>query len=207
MSLGHDEYWSGNEFNNVMAARNAGVNLAFFSGNEAFWKTYYSNSIDGSNTPYRTLVCYKETHLNNGAGDRPARSIPLIQCRPRTGTWADPRFSPPADGGIGQNELTGTFFDGQPRARSHRHPHHRALDRRQSSLLRNTAIAKLAQSVDDIGGQVLGYEWDSDVDNGFRPAGRDRHVVHHAERIAMQLMYDYGNTFDSEAATARRLTA
>ena len=37
---------------------------------------------------------------------------------------------------------------------------------------RNTAIAKLApnQSM-TIGGQVLGYEWDSDVDNGFRPAG------------------------------------
>ena len=50
MDAGHDEYWSGNEFNNVMAARNAGVDLAFFSGNTAFWKTYYSTSIDGSNT-------------------------------------------------------------------------------------------------------------------------------------------------------------
>ena len=69
LSVGHDEYWSGNEFNNVMAARNAGVNLAFFSGNEVFWKTYYANSIDASNTPDRTLVCYKETHAN--AVDRP----------------------------------------------------------------------------------------------------------------------------------------
>ena len=64
IDAGHDEYWSGNEFNNLLAARNAGVDLAFFSGNTAFWKTYYSNSIDGSNTADRTLVCYKETHYN-----------------------------------------------------------------------------------------------------------------------------------------------
>ena len=49
---------------NVEAARDAGVNLAFFSGNEVFWKTRWENSIDGSSTPYRTLVCYKETHAD-----------------------------------------------------------------------------------------------------------------------------------------------
>ena len=46
---------------NVEAAGAAGVNLAFFSGNEIFWKTRWENSIDGSGTPYRTLVTYKET--------------------------------------------------------------------------------------------------------------------------------------------------
>ena len=49
---------------NVEAARDAGVNLAFFSGNEVFWKTRWEPSIDGTNTPYRTLVTYKETHFN-----------------------------------------------------------------------------------------------------------------------------------------------
>ena len=29
-----------------------------------FWKTRWEPSIDGSDTPYRTLVCYKETHAN-----------------------------------------------------------------------------------------------------------------------------------------------
>jgi len=61
MSVGHDEYWSGGQRANVEAARAAGVNLAFFSGNEIFWKTRWESSIDGTNTPYRTLVCYKET--------------------------------------------------------------------------------------------------------------------------------------------------
>ena len=40
------------------------MNLAFFSGNESFWKARYEPSIDGSNTAYRTLVCYKDTHAD-----------------------------------------------------------------------------------------------------------------------------------------------
>ena len=50
ISSAHDEYWSGDQRANVLAARNAGVNLAFFSGNEVFWKTRWEPSIDGSNT-------------------------------------------------------------------------------------------------------------------------------------------------------------
>ena len=64
LSVGHDEYWSGTQRANVEAARDAGVDLAFFSGNEVFWKTRWENSIDGSGTPHRTLVSYKETHAD-----------------------------------------------------------------------------------------------------------------------------------------------
>ena len=63
MSVGHDEYWSAGQRTNVEAARNAGVHLTFFSGNEIFWKTRWEPSVDGSNTPSRTLVSYKETHV------------------------------------------------------------------------------------------------------------------------------------------------
>ena len=51
LSVGHDEYWSGAQRANVEAARSAGVNLAFFSGNEVFWKTRWENSISASGTP------------------------------------------------------------------------------------------------------------------------------------------------------------
>ena len=54
-------------------------------------------------TPYRTLVTYKETHAN-------AKIDPTATW---TGTWADPRFSPPADGGKPQNALTGTHLPGE----------------------------------------------------------------------------------------------
>src|SRR5450631_3538108 len=102
MDVGHDEYWSGPQRAGVQAARDSGVNLAFFSGNEMFWKTRWENSVDGSNTPNRTLVCYKETlaFAKLDPGDPPTW----------TGTWRDPSFSPPADGGKPENALTGSLF-------------------------------------------------------------------------------------------------
>ncbi len=62
LSVGHDEYWSAGQRTNVENARGAGVSLAFFSSNEVFWKTRWESSIDGTGTPHRTLVSYKETH-------------------------------------------------------------------------------------------------------------------------------------------------
>ena len=106
LSLGHDEYWSGNQRTMIEAARNAGVSLAFFSGNEMYWKTRYEPSIDGSSTAYKTLVTYKETLA--GAKIDPAvdgTGQPIW-----TGTWRDPRFSPPADGGRPENGVTGTIW-------------------------------------------------------------------------------------------------
>ena len=97
LSVGHDEYWSGGQRANVEAARASGVNLAFFSGNEIFWKTRWESSIDASHTSYRTLVCYKETHAN--------AQIDPLDPPTWTGTWRDPRFSPPADGGRHRHHL------------------------------------------------------------------------------------------------------
>ena len=107
MSNGHDEYWSGTQRANLEAARDTdGVNLAFFSGNEVFWKTRWENNITNSSgslgtNSYRTLVCYKETHAS-------AKIDPLPNVW--TGTWRDPRFSPPADGGRPENALMGTIL-------------------------------------------------------------------------------------------------
>ncbi|MGI8569317.1 MAG: N,N-dimethylformamidase beta subunit family domain-containing protein [Methylocella sp.] len=113
MSVGHDEYWSGNHRANVEAARAARVHLAFFSGNEMFWKTRWESSIDGSGTRYRTLVCYKETNADVIPGTR-------IDPNPAwTGTWRDPTFSPPSDGGRPANALTGTNLHGRSRFSRH----------------------------------------------------------------------------------------
>lgn len=148
LSIGHDEYWSGGQRANVEAARAAGVNLAFFSGNEIFWKTRWESSIDGTNTPYRTLVCYKET-LGSKFID-PAD--PPIW----TGMWRDPRFSPPADGGRPENALTGTsFLVNEVRTDSIAVPQ---ADGRMR-FWRNTSIASLAPGqVASLPAGVLGYE-------------------------------------------------
>ncbi len=58
LSVGHDEYWSLEERNNVELARDAKVNLAFFCGNSAYWRVRFENATNSS-TPNRIMVCYK----------------------------------------------------------------------------------------------------------------------------------------------------
>jgi len=101
ISSGHDEYWSGPQRTNVEAARDAGVHLAFFTGNEVFWKTRYENS-------YRTLVTYKETHWD--------KVIDPADPPTWTGLWRDARFSPPGDGGRPENALIGNIYTVDPPA-------------------------------------------------------------------------------------------
>jgi len=59
---GHSEYWSLPQFDGFLAARNAGVNIASFSGNTAYWKVRYE---DGN----RTLVCYKTVQGSGTEGN------------------------------------------------------------------------------------------------------------------------------------------
>ncbi len=146
----------------MQAARDAGVNLAFFSGNEMFWKTRWEPSIDGSNTSYRTLVTYKETHFDAPTDPQDPPTW--------TGTWEDPRFSPPADGGLPPNALTGQNF----LVNSGTCRHHGAVAIRASCGSGATPPRPLGsgQTLDlGNGAGTLGYEWDEDVDNGFRPSG------------------------------------
>jgi hypothetical protein len=162
LSVGHDEYWSGDQRANVEAALAAGVNLAFFSGNEVFWKTRWEPSIDGSSTAGRTLVTYKETHFNAPTDPQDPPTW--------TGTWMDPRFSPPADGGRPQNALTGQLFTVNAGTTDIQVPAYYSKLR----LWRNTAVANLQPGqTATLGAGIgtLGYEWDADADNGFRPAG------------------------------------
>ena len=188
LSVGHDEYWSGAQRGNVEAARAAGVHLAFFSGNEVFWKTRLEPSIDGSGTPNRTLVTYKETHDN-------AKTDPLANVW--TGTWRDPRFSPPADGGRPENALTGQIFTVNAGATSAiRVP---AADGKMR-FWRNTPIAsQAAGATTTLPTGTLGYEWDSDLDNGARPAGAFQ--LSSATVSGAPVLQDYGSTYGTGTAT------
>jgi hypothetical protein len=195
MTTGHDEYWSGPHRTNVQAALNAGVNMAFFSGNEVFWKTRLENSIDGTNTPNRTLVCYKETlaFAKIDPDDPPTW----------TGTWRDPSFSPPADGGKPENALTGTLFmvngpgtdnDG---SLSITVP---AADGKMR-FWRNTAIASLAPNTSyTLPAGTLGYEWDVDADNGARPAGAFE-LSTSTYALTLDYLLDWGATYGAGSAT------
>jgi hypothetical protein len=154
LAVGHDEYWSAGQRDNVVAARDGGVHLAFCTGNQVYWRTRWEPGAGGGD--HRTLVCYKETHANK-------RIDPSGEW---TGTWRDNRFGP-AVGGQPENGLTGTITTraagiGATAIRvpaeyaSHRFWHHTDISDRADPVL---AVA------------TLGYEWDGDADNGHRPPG------------------------------------
>ncbi|MFE5670824.1 N,N-dimethylformamidase beta subunit family domain-containing protein [Agromyces sp. NPDC056523] len=62
ISVGHDEYWSGEMFTAAEAARDAGVDLAYFGGNNMYWQVRVEPSASG--TPNRIIVCYRSASLD-----------------------------------------------------------------------------------------------------------------------------------------------
>jgi hypothetical protein len=184
VSVGHDEYWSGPERSNVEAARDAGVSLAFFSGNEVYWKTRLEASEDGTATPNRTLVCYKETWAN-------AKIDPSPEW---TGTWRDPRFSPPANGGRPENSLTGTMYMSNFGDFAMQVPPEQSRYR----FWRNTDLATATQPV-TLAPHTVGYESDEDLDNGFRPDGLIQ--LSTTTGATPQYLRDFGNTVTAGTTT------
>ena len=181
LSVGHDEYWSGAQRANLFAARDAGVNIQFLTGNTGYWRTRYEPSTaSGTSTNYRTLVSYKETWSN-------AKVDPSSQW---TGTWRDPRFaSQQAGAGLPENALIGTMFQSN-------HDDLPVTVSAQEGKLRtwkNTALTNLAAGTSaELAPHTVGYESDEDIDNGYRPAG----LIHLSTTVGPTPEYlaDYGNT-------------
>ncbi|WP_244931721.1 DUF4082 domain-containing protein [Nocardioides sp. W7] len=181
LSVGHDEYWSGAQRTNVEAARDAGVNLQFLSGNEVYWRTRYEPSADAGHTPYRTLVSYKETW------DRRKSDTSSAQW---TGTWRDPRYAAQSDGGgLPENRLIGTQYQ----------VNHDDLAVKVSAaegrlrLWRGTTLTSLAAGTTaTLAPHTIGYESNEDVDNGFRPPGLVR--LSTTNGPTPEYLTDYGNT-------------
>ena len=187
LSVGHDEYWSGDQRASVESARDHGVNLAFFSGNEVFWKTRWEPSIDSTKASGRTLVAYKDTHFS-------APQDPVAW----TGSWRDPRWSPPEDGGRPENGLTGQLFMVNSGTTDIVVPAAFAAMR----LWRNTAAANLTGSQTltlGAGLGTLGYEWDEDADSGARPAGL--FDLSSTTLSGAQVFTDYGTNVGAGSAT------
>ena len=177
VSSGHDEYWSRSQRDNVEAARDAGLNLAFFSGNEVFWKTRWA---DGD----RTLVSYKDTHFQ-------APTDPVAW----TGTWRDPRFASPPES-TPENALTGTSFLVNAGSAAITVP----STYKNLRLWRGTAVASLADGASAVlAPESLGYEWDEDPDNGFRPPGQFR--LSSTTVSGVEVFTDHGTWTDIGTAT------
>jgi hypothetical protein len=97
VSMGHDEYWTPAERAHVTAARDAGVNLAFFGANAMFRRTRLQSSAVGQE---REVVCYKSDYpADPEYGKDPAEV---------TSDWREPPNSAP------ESALIGTLYEGYP---------------------------------------------------------------------------------------------
>ncbi|NKL64137.1 DUF4082 domain-containing protein [Rhizobium leguminosarum] len=190
IDAGHDEYWSGQQRTNVEAARDAGVNLMFWSGNEVYWRTRWGNAYSADGTPYRTLITYKETWANSG----------IDPSSEWTGTFRDPRFSPPAiGGGNPENSLTGQLFKVDD-VGSNLAAITVGYDDANLRFWRNTSVANLQPGqTATLTKNYLGYEWDEATDNGFDPAGLVK--LSSTTLPVSTYLLDYGNTTGNATAT------
>src|SRR5437773_3615730 len=88
LSVGHDEYWSKAMYDAVIAARDAGVNLAFFGADAAAWQVRFEPSSSG--VPNRVLVCYRDATID-----------PITDPSLKTVQWRDPPLNRPEQTLIG----------------------------------------------------------------------------------------------------------
>lgn len=97
VSMGHDEYWTPRERANVTAARDKGMNIAFFGANAVFRRTRLQPSALGE---AREVVCYKTDY----------RADPMYGKDPAqvTSDWRDAPNPDP------ESSLIGTSYEGYP---------------------------------------------------------------------------------------------
>ncbi|PPJ63631.1 N,N-dimethylformamidase beta subunit family domain-containing protein [Cuspidothrix issatschenkoi] len=154
LSVGHDEYWSLDERNNVEQARDNGINLAFFSANTAYWQVCFDPSSSGQAN--RVMTIYKDI---SGIGT--AASIdPIAQTNPLAATtlFRSPEVNQPENAllGVGYVLDHGNIYRGYDFVVSN------AAD----PYYANTGL----KNGDKLRG-LVGYEWDALLSNGFTPPG------------------------------------
>lgn len=148
LSLGHDEYWSSAMRDGVERARDAGIGLAFFGANAAYWDIRFER--DSRGAADRTIVCYKSALLDPLYGKDNAHV---------TVEWRQAPLNRP------ENALVGVMYAGwtiPPKGWGWF-----MQSAASSPLLTGTGLRPGVQ----YGCNDVGYEWDDVFDNGHTPAG------------------------------------
>nr|WP_316526028.1 N,N-dimethylformamidase beta subunit family domain-containing protein [Kitasatospora sp. K002] len=96
LSLGHDEYWSPEQRAHVVAARDAGTNLAFLGANCCYRRVRFEPTDLG---PDRTVVCYKDAWAQDPGHRAGAPATTDFRAEP----GADP-----------ESWMLGVIYDGYP---------------------------------------------------------------------------------------------
>ncbi|MDQ2809256.1 MAG: hypothetical protein M3Z04_20470, partial [Chloroflexota bacterium] len=145
LTVGHDEYWSWGERDNVEAALAAGVNIAFASANESYWNIRLENSPVGAN---RVIVCYKDNNLD------PMHTAPNV-----TVTFDDPLLNRP------ENALVGVSYESYYDDVLYNAPW--VLSAPPNRWYFDCTGLQAGDQVNN----VVGEEWDGFRNNGRAPAG------------------------------------
>ncbi len=174
LSGAHDEYVSSAMRTAMEQAREAGTDLFFTGSNEVYWKVRFEPSPVSARTD-RVLVCYKSTQ----SGGTDPSGIP-------TGTWRDPVGANQPENALSGHMYVGdkdfTYFPLRVSAAE-------GADR----IWRYTGLDTQAPGTAmNVGTSIVGWEWDSRVDNGREPTG----VKTLASSPATgQLLADAGRTY------------
>lgn len=152
VSVGHDEYWSKGERDNVENAIASGVNVAFFGANDAYWQIRYEPDSHGN--PYRTQVGYKDYATDTTPpGPDPAWGVNNSIV---TTNWRDPVVNRP------ENSMIGIMYEDQLSTAAAAY----IVQNASNWVYANTGFTN-GSSVPGI----VGYEYDRVFDNGLTPAG------------------------------------
>ncbi len=165
LSVGHDEYWSG------QSTRQRGGGSRGWHPSRVFQRRMrFSGRRDGKTafrrlrTPYRTLVTYKETHAN-------AKIDPTAKSGLARGVTSVSARQPTA--GDPENALTGTIFTVNCCATGL--PLRISESRRQAAILAEHKRRELGPGqTATVAPGILGYEFDEELNNGSRPPGMMR---------------------------------
>jgi uncharacterized protein YaiE (UPF0345 family) len=155
LSVGHDEYWTMEQRNNVEQARDNGINLAFFSANSAYWQVRYDASSSGQAN--RVMTVYKDS---SGKGINPTLD-PIAATNPTAATtlFRSPQVNRP------ENSLLGVGYIGDIGANVYG-----GFDYVVSNAS-DPYYAYTGLQDGDILTGLVGYEYDGLLNNGLTPPG------------------------------------
>ena len=181
LTAGHDEYWDTQQRANVLAARDAGVSLAF-SGNDDDWKTWATRAEEP------TVFEYPVPDPGELLGED------LVERQDRPVLALDRNLARPAIQSTGrreqsENALGGTLFMSNI---TDPLPHGECNRAKELRIWRNTGLASQSTGQSTaLAPHTVGYESNEDLDNGFRPAGPiDMSTV--SASVPAELRVDFG---------------
>jgi hypothetical protein len=143
LTAGHDEYWSLTERNALEDARDRGLSMAFFSGNNAYRRIRLEPSSAG--LPRRTVTCYKSRSLD------PQHDAP--DC---TAEYHNEPYARPENGMLGLIWSGWGTLEGFP-----------FIVTAPNHWIYEGTDVKAGESL----GNIVGYEWDVSSNNGSSPDG------------------------------------